>query len=130
MPTCTRSSLVAGSPCYKNFNRSERASILIYYNALELAEIGGTDYTDELGGSGTLETDSMCLRDLPEQPYTPPTIYELLIAYNNAVAAGATPVTDPSDLAAAIACNKNFPMADKAAQMLWLLCQLGHHATQ
>lgn len=130
MPTCTRSSLVDGAACFKNFNRSERASILIYFNVLELAEIGGTDYTEEMGGGGQLELDSRCLRDLTDQPYCPPTIYELVINYNNAVASGATPASDPSELAAAIACNKNFPMADKGAQMLYLLCLLGQHATQ
>lgn len=128
MPECSRTAFVNGSYCFKNFNRSERASILIYYNAAELVQIGGTNYTNQLGSGQTLSLDSVCLMTLPDNPYCPPTIYDLYIAYNNAVASGASVVSSPSDLATAIACNKNFPLADKNAMILWLTCSLGEHA--
>lgn len=125
-PTCTRATFVSGSPCYKNFNFQERASILIYYNSLELAALGGTSYT--LGSGGTLEAAAQCLVNLAANPFVSPSVYYLLVAYNNAVSAGAVPASTQSALATAIACNKLFSSADLAAQMLHLACSLGRHA--
>ena len=127
MPTCTKAAFTAGTACYRNFSAQERASIQIYFNALELAAVGGTDYTAELGSGGQLEADSICYRDFVDNIFQAPTPYALLVAYNNAVAAGATPAATVPLLAAAIACNKNFPEADLAAQQLQLLCKLGKH---
>jgi len=129
-PVCTVSSFIAGTPCYQNFNSHQRASIWIYYAAAELEAIGGTDYRDELGSGGQLESDSTCFKNLPGNPFVSPSIYYLLIGLNNAVAAGASVADTNSDLASAIACNQNFPEADLAAQMLLLTCLLGAHATQ
>lgn len=125
MPTCTRASFVANSVCYQQFNRHQRISIKIYLNALELAAVGGTNYT--LGSGGTLETASVCLQNLPGQENCPPSIYDLLIANNNAVAAGASPAETQTLLATAIQCNQNFPESDLYAQLLQLQCELGKH---
>jgi hypothetical protein len=130
MPTCTKAAFIAGTACYRNFSAQERASIQIYFNALELEAIGGTDYRDGLGSGGTLENAAICYRDFVDNIFQAPTPYALLVAYNNAVAAGASPADTVSALATAIACNKNFPEADLAAQQLQLLCELGQHATQ
>ena len=126
-PTCTRDSFVAGTACFKNFNFQERASILIYLNAIELAELGGTDYT--LGSGGTLEDAAQCLVNLAGNPFVSPSVYYLLVAANNATAAGATIPATQAAYAEAIACNKLFSMADLAAQMLHLACSLGVHKT-
>ena len=124
-PVCTRASLVANSVCFRSFNAQERAALLIYLNSRELAALGGTNYT--LTSGGTLEAAAVCLKYLPGQKFRSPSIYELLIASNSAVAAGAVFASTQTALAAAIACNKNFPEDDLMAQMLQLLCDLGVH---
>lgn len=125
-PSCSKALFAAGTACYRNFNAHERASIKIYFNALELAANGGTSYT--LGSGGTLEAAAICYRDFDDNIFQAPTPCALLIAYNNAVSAGAAPASTQALLATAIACNKNFPEADLAAQMLQLECALGRHA--
>ncbi len=117
---------MAGVTCYRNFDSKERASIKIYYNSLELAANGGTAYT--LGSGGTLEAASVCYQDFDDNPFQVPSVYALLIAYNNAVSAGAVPAATQAELAAAIACNQNFPTASLAAQQLQLTCALGRGA--
>lgn len=126
-PTCTVSSFLSGTACFNNFTFSERASLWIYYAAQELEALGGTDYRDELGSGGTLQAAAVCFKNLTGNPFVAPSPYYLLIAANNAETAGASPVTSVSDLAIAIECNKNFTEADKAAQMLYLSCELGTH---
>ena len=127
-PTCTVDTFVTAARCFKTFDAASRMSLLIYFNALELAAIGRTNYNGQLGNNGTLENDSKCYRNLgDDNPAQVPSPYDLVIASNAATTAGATVPTSTSDLAAAIACNKNFSTADKAAQMLNLACKLGVH---
>lgn len=126
-PSCSRDTFVAASSCLQNFNASERTSLLIYFNALELAAIGGTNYNSGLGSGGTLETAARCLRDLPGLTAPVPTVWDLVVAKNSATSAGASVPSTNLLLATAIQCNVNFPMADKAAQILQLTCQLGRH---
>lgn len=123
-PTCSVSSFTTSGACYKNFSLEDRKSILIYFNSLELAAIGGTSYT--LGGGGTLMPAATCYLNLLVESQTPPIPY-LVMAYNNAVNAGAAPATPGSGLEAAIACNSDFSPAQKAAQLILLTCQLGSH---
>lgn len=125
MPTCTRASLVDGARCFKNYDSAHRTSILIYFNALELAAVGGTNYT--IGHAGTLQAASVCLRDGLELRLCPPSVYDLVVAFNNAVAAGASPAETNAALSTAIACNVDFETADKSAQLLLLSCELGFH---
>lgn len=124
-PTCTQASLITGATCYFNFNAQDRAAIRIYLNSLELAAMGGTNYT--LVSGGTLSLASVCLRQLENQVFHAATPYELFINANNATAAGASVPDNVTDLAAAIACLKNFPEQDLAAMQLQLLCELGVH---
>lgn len=127
-PTCTVASFTAGAACFKPYGAAQRQSILVYYLTQELAANGGTDYTAQLGSGGTLEAAALCFRNLPWES-CPPSVYELLIAYNNAISAGASAAAAGSDaLEVAIQCNKNFPEADKSAQILFLYCSLGRHA--
>lgn len=126
MPVCTRAELSEAAACFKNFSASERMSILIYFNALELAAIGGTNYSSQLGSGDLLDLDSVCFMALENPAQVPPLPY-LVIAYNNAVNAGASPASNNTTLALAIKCNKNFTMDHKAAQQLLLTCQLGEH---
>lgn len=119
---CTRDSLITDSTCYKNFSSAERTSILIYFQSVLLAALGGTNYT--IGSGGTLEAAALCLRDGLDIPFLSPNIYQLAIAYNAAVAAGGSPASNNDDLADAIACNVDFPIADKAAQLLQLNCEI------
>jgi hypothetical protein len=127
-PTCTVAQFTSSAiaPCLKKFDRTERLSLLIYFNALELAAIGGTNYNAQLGHAGTLMTSAECYKqELSKQnPVVIPSIPYLVIAYNNAINAGASVATD---LTAAIACNKDFTLQQKAAQALLLACSLGSH---
>lgn len=125
-PICTTTSITTGIACFKNFESEQRKSILIYFNTLELNAIGGTNYIEELGSGGELMDDATCYIPL-EIETCPPAPEYLLLAYNNAVNAGASPVSTSVLLAAAIACNKNFTPAQHDAQMFLLACQLGTH---
>jgi hypothetical protein len=126
MPECSVDSILTAQACFKNFNSEERKSLLIVFNAFELAAAGGTDYTEQLGSGGTLMDDATCYLNLDLETCPPPLPY-LVFAYNNAVAAGATPPSTTVAQATAIECNKNFTPAQKDAQLAWLACQLGSH---
>jgi len=126
MPTCTVDSILTAQACFKNFNSEERKSLMIYFSALELAAVGGTDYTEELGSGGNLMDDSTCYLNLDLETCPPPLPY-LVFAFNNAVTAGADPADTVAGQATAIECNKNFTPAQKDAQLAWLTCQLGSH---
>lgn len=122
---CTRATFTDNTACLKNFNSNERMALMIYFNVLELAALGGHDYIDELGPDGTLATDSDCDATLtPEQR-------ELALLYinqGNATDAGATVPDNNTDLATAIACLKNQPPAMLSAMLLNVQCLLGRHA--
>ena len=127
-PTCSVAQFTSSAiaPCLKKFDRSERLSLLVYFNALELAAIGGTNYNAQLGHSGSLMAAAICYQEelAMQNPVVIPSIPYLVIAYNNARNAGGSVATD---LAAAIACNKDFTLQQKAAQALLLACSLGSH---
>jgi len=130
-PTCTPALLInsAIAACFENFDRSERLSLLVYLNALELAAIGGTNYNAQLGHSGTLMIAAECYKQQlsKKNPVVVPSIPYLVIAFNAATNAGGAPASTPATLAAAIACNKDFTLQQKAAQALLLACSLGSH---
>lgn len=98
---------------------------MVYFMVLELAALGGEDYTTELGPAGTLADDSKC--NLTLDP-TQQALALLLINQNNATDAGATVPSTKSDLAAAIACLQDQPPAMLEAMYLTVFCQLGRHA--
>lgn len=122
---CTRDTFTDDVACLTNFNANEQTALMIYFNVLELAALGGEDYTDELGPDGTLATDSACNATLT--PYQKG-LAALLVNQNNASDAGATVPDTQAALASAIACLKNQPIGMLDAMLLNVQCQLGRHA--
>lgn len=122
---CTRDTFTEDVGCLQNFNSNERKALMIYFNVLELAALGGEDYTGELGPDGALVEDSACNNTL--NPYQKE-LALLLVNQNNASDAGATVPSTNSGLAEAIACLKNQPPAMLDAMLLLVQCQLGRHA--
>lgn len=122
---CTRATFTDDVACLRNFNANQRKALMIYFNVLELAALGGEDYTAELGPDGALADDSKCNATLdPLQKE----LALLLVNQNNASDAGATVPSTNDDLAAAIACLENQPPAMLDAMLLNVQCQLGRHA--
>lgn len=122
---CTRATFTDDVACLLNFDANQRKALMIYFNVLELAALGGEDYTAELGPDGTLATDSACNATLdPLQK----DLALLLVNQNNASDAGATVPTTNTGLAAAIACLSNYPAGMLDAMLLNVQCQLGRHA--
>lgn len=122
---CTRETFTEDVACLQIFNQNQRKALLIYFNVLELAALGGTDYTDELGSGGELSEDAKCnVTLLPDQKE----LALLLVNQNNATDAGATVPTSKDALAAAIACLENQDDAMLDAMLLFVQCQLGRHA--
>ncbi len=97
---------------------------MIYFNVIELAALGGTDYREEMGPSGDLAEDSAC--NLTLDP-TQRELALLLVNKNNADDAGSVPATNTL-LAEAIACLSNQPPAMLESMLLTVQCQLGRHA--
>ena len=122
---CTRATFTDDVGCFQNFDSHQRKSLLIYYGVLELAALGGEDYTAQLGPDGSLATDSACNLTLDSYQQE---LAALLIAQNNASDSGATVPADKDEMAAAIACLKNQPPAMLDAMWLTVLCALGRHA--
>jgi hypothetical protein len=122
-PTCTRDTLVASSKCFtvKNLEPHHRDALLVYFMVKELAAIGGTDYSAAL--TSTLLTDSVALAKTLNADERSAAV--LAIAYNNAVAAGASVSTNINTLMGNIKCLVNVP--DLEAMKLLLLCKLGVH---
>lgn len=98
---------------------------MVYFNVLELAALGGTDYIDELGPTGTLQSAAAC--NLTLDP-TQQELALLLINQGNASDSGADVPDTNSGLADAIACLKNQPPAMLDAMYLTVQCLLGRHA--
>lgn len=132
-PVCTvaqfTSSTIAAS--LGAMSRPQRLAAVIYFNALELTAIGGTNYSSNLGTSGSLMAAAKCIhQQLVEQGLITiqyPSIAQGVIAYNNAVNAGGAPASDVNLLSAAIVCLVNFTDAQKMAQYILLQCALGSH---
>jgi hypothetical protein len=122
---CTRDTFTDDVACLRSFNSQERKALMVYFNVLELAALGGTDYTEELGPDGDLIADATCDVSLdPEQK----ALALLLINENNAGDAGATVPSTQATLAAAIKCLVNQPPAQLDAMALHVQCLLGRHA--
>lgn len=122
---CTRATFTDDVACLKNFDLHQRKALLVYFGVLELAALGGTDYTAELASGGDLALDSACNATLdPDQKE----LAHLLVAQNNASDAGATVPATNAALADAIACLQNQPEGMLDAMWLLVECQLGRHA--
>lgn len=122
---CTRATLTEDAACLRSFDLNQRKALLVYFAALELAALGGEDYTVELGPDGTLAQDSQCLAVLTPAERD---LALLVIARGNAEDSGATVPTTNDDLATGIACLENQPSAMLDAMWVKLSCELGRHA--
>lgn len=128
MPTCTTASLFETNVGFvKGLDPVQRKAALLYYMALELAAIGGTDYTATMTTDLISDTNDLFEKASPDMLE----IALLNIAANNAEAAGADLPATLNELNAATACcfqNAPTPGMDKI--YLFLLCKLGQHAAQ
>jgi hypothetical protein len=122
---CTRETFTADVGCLQNFSLHQRKVLFLYFNVLELAALGGTDYTGELGPGGELVLDAAC--DATLDP-TQKELALLLVNQNNASDAGATVPATNAALMEAIACLQNQPLAMVEAMTLHIQCLLGRHA--
>ena len=121
-PVCTRASLIDGGKCFANLNESQQKAARIYFMALELAAIGGTTYT--LTPQGTLAAAAkQYLRFMPNNFANS----QLVIDYNNAVSAGASPASTQATLQTAIKCIEIQGPLMMECMILELLCELGRH---
>lgn len=122
-PACSTAVLVEANPCLSQnvFSTTDQKYLQVYFNILELASLGGTDYRSVL--TTTLISDAVTLADTMNLSQR--CTASLAIHRNNAVAAGASVPTDPSQLKDAIKCFEDYP--DVVALQLLLLCKLGVH---
>lgn len=95
---------------------------MVWFMALELAAIGGTDYTADLATLNADADDLTCGMQPDDLDSA-----KLAIAYNNAVAAGATVETDKNALAEDVKCLAQYPPHVLRNMELLLMCQLGAH---
>lgn len=124
-PVCTAASLVTDAVCYHqpNISFKYQQALLLYAKVLELAAIGGTDYSAVL--TSTLITDALQLvcginEEQREAAY-------VNIAFLNATTAGASV---PATLALkmdAVKCLAHVPLETMQKMDLLLTCKLGVH---
>ncbi len=124
-PTCTRATLISGGACFNKtvFSSQQQAALRVYFDLLQLAANGGTDYSAAIATLNLDATNLAC----GMQPDNFDTS-ELVIAYNNAVSAGATVPTARADLGAAIKCLENYDSFQLKQMQLLLYCKLGRGA--
>lgn len=125
MPECTRDGLATSNVGFGNaFDDRQYWAAALRFMVLELAAIGGTDYRTTM--TTTLISDAQALigRMDPNQLR----IATLNVLRNNAVAAGATVPTDPTEINEATACCFQSASVNFEELFLFLLCQLGTHA--
>lgn len=124
-PTCTAATLNDNAACYHNgiLNPAQQWALLVYGQVLELAAIGGTDYTAVL--KTTLQTDTAC----PPMDDDAMLAALLVIQFNNATAAGASVPDTLADKMAAATCLQYVPGGVERLKRIALLltCKLGVH---
>lgn len=126
-PTCTATTLITNATCYKQstIDAIEQQALRVYGMVLELAAIGGTDYTSTM--TSTLNTDTTSLLGALREDQ----IKAGFIAkqFDFATAAGASvPATLKLKLDA-INCLKHVPGGFQTLRQmeLLLMCKLGVH---
>lgn len=124
---CLRATFATNGACYKNLDMHRRKAAMVYLKALELAALGGTDYTADLGNDSELIGDVACYEPLELGAWIVSVPY-LVIQAEAADAAGATVPASIQDVAAAIACLQNNPDSVLHNMDLLLTCLLGRHA--
>lgn len=122
---CLASNFVSYNACYNALNSQEQKAFAVYLKVLELAALGGTNYSAELGPSGTLNTDAAAYNRLTVNQRD---IGRLVILADNADSSGATVPVTKAAIATAIECLKDFTMDALDRMELVLDCKLGRHA--
>lgn len=124
-PTCSATTFNTNASCYNlnTLNEAQQWSLLVYAKVLELAAIGGTDYTNAL--KTDLQTDSAC----PPQNRADIMAAQVNVAFNNAADAGASIPATVSDALSLAACLQYVPGGVERLQRIDLLlnCKLGVH---
>lgn len=122
-PVCTAAELEAPCLLVPPLAEKQQKTALIYAMALELAALGGTDYTAAL--STTLLSDAASLACGMDEPHRMAALVK--IAFNNAESAGAS---IPGEIAVTEAASCLSEADTKALDEAYLLlsCLLGRHA--
>lgn len=122
-PSCSTTSLLETVPCFSPqvLSEQQRLALRVYFLALALQRIGGTNYTSELTTTLVSAANDIFERATPlqlDQALT--TIY-----YNNAVALGATVSSDIQTLMSNTVGLQAIDMTMLQKMELTLLCKLG-----
>lgn len=121
-PTCTRATLISGMSCLSGNLLSPHDKLVrrVYFDLLQLAAIGGTDYSADIPGMN-VDANSLTCGFQPDNWSSA----ELVIASNNATAAGASVPSTKDTLATAVRCLDNYTDEQLKAMQLLLYCKLG-----
>lgn len=127
MPTCTRATLISGAACLNGqvLSAQDKLARRVWFDLKQLAAIGGTNYASQIAQLNIDANDLTCGMSLDDLDSA-----ELVIAYNNAVAAGASVNTAKNSLAADVKCLENYPPHVLRRMILALYCKLGRAAAQ
>ena len=127
MPTCTRDTLISSAACLngKVLSSQQKQARKVWFMAKQLAAVGGEDYTADLAALNT-DADTLTCGMQPDDLDSS----ELVIEYNNAVAAGASVNTNKDSLAADVKCLEDYPPHVLRHMELLLRCALGEAASQ
>lgn len=121
-PVCTKATLVSGSACYRapRLSTHDQMTRLVYFKALQLAAIGGTDYTS-IPNTLFVDANNLSCGFQPDDFIAA----IIRIAENNATAAGASVPSGGAAVADAIKCYKKFDDFQLKQANLLLDCLLG-----
>ena len=124
-PTCSTTTLITNAACYRSssIDPIQQKSLLIYGKILELAAIGGTDYTAAM--TSTLLTDTSALTGPLSQDDL--TAANISTQFVNAAAAGASVPDTIQNKIAAVKCLQHLPGGMLALNRIDALlnCKLG-----
>ena len=112
--------------CLRNLSSHDLIALDVYLKAKELAALGGTDYTAQLGNGGTLAQAAACIKN-QLTPYQR-NLALITIDAENAIDSGATIPSAQADLIDAIKCLKDFDSTTLKAMNVYITCLLGRHA--
>lgn len=134
-PTCTKAAL--NLACFSNYNLDllNRKALMVYFKAVELNAIGGTNYLNGLisGASGGLIGDTTgfldekASKDLIGRRQIG--LFELATAQATALAASGQSAASIATLMQNVRCLRNVNESMLDSMILFLDCQLGVHKT-
>lgn len=123
---CDTDNYIAASACFKTLNSHDRQALTVYLKVKELAALGGTDYTAQLGNDGTLATAARFVRG-KLNPFQRE-LARLVINQDNANSSGAAISSDINVIASQIACLSDFDRNMLDAMDVYITCLLGRHS--